>query len=61
MRFQVLEARRGRLRRKQWYARIVASNGEILFHSEGYSNRADAEWACEIVRANAAEADIEGA
>lgn len=59
MRFQVLEARRGRLRRKQWYARIVASNGEVLFWSEGYSNKADAIWACGLVQAGAPVADVE--
>jgi uncharacterized protein YegP (UPF0339 family) len=40
-------------------ARIVAANGEILFWTEVYTTRASARHACELVKANAANAPIQ--
>jgi uncharacterized protein YegP (UPF0339 family) len=43
---------------RQFYCRIVASNGQVLFTSETYYNKADAVNAASIVKAYAANAQI---
>jgi uncharacterized protein YegP (UPF0339 family) len=42
----------------QFYCRIVASNGEVLFTSETYHNKQDLVHAANVVRAYAAHAQI---
>lgn len=59
MRFVITRARRGVLRRNQWYARIIAANGRVLFTSESYNNRGDCEAACNTVRWEASAAGVE--
>ena len=54
MRFELIRTRIPR--RQRWRWRIVANNGQVLAHSEAYSNRADAVAAIETVRDNAATA-----
>ena len=51
MRFELIRSKLPR--RQRWRWRIVATNGQVLAHSEAYSNRADAVAAIEIVRDNA--------
>jgi len=41
----------------QFYCRIVASNGEVLFISETYHNKQDLVHAANVVRAYATSAD----
>jgi uncharacterized protein YegP (UPF0339 family) len=43
---------------RQFYCRIVASNGEVLFTSETYHNKQDLVHAANVVRAYAAHAQI---
>ncbi len=39
MRLEIYRARRGVLRRQQWRARVVSSNGKVLFaNAESYNN-----------------------
>ena len=42
----------------QFYCRIVASNGEVLFTSETYQTKKDLVYAADVVRAYAAHAQI---
>ena len=42
----------------QFYCRIVASNGEVLFTSETYPNKKDLVYAADVVRAYATSAQI---
>ena len=42
----------------QFYCRIVASNGEVLFISETYPNKKDLVYAADVVRAYATSAQI---
>ena len=42
----------------QYYCRIVASNGEVLFISETYQNKKDLVYAANVVRAYATSAQI---
>jgi uncharacterized protein YegP (UPF0339 family) len=42
----------------QYYCRIVASNGEVLFTSETYPNKKDLVYAADVVRAYATSAQI---
>ena len=42
----------------QFYCRIVASNGEVLFTSETYQNKQDLVHAANVVRAYATSAQI---
>jgi uncharacterized protein YegP (UPF0339 family) len=42
----------------QFYCRIVASNGEVLFISETYPNKQDLVYAADVVRAYATSAQI---
>ena len=51
--FQVHRAING-----QFYCRIVASNGEVLFISETYQNKKDLVYAANVVRAYATSAQI---
>jgi uncharacterized protein YegP (UPF0339 family) len=51
--FQVHRAING-----QYYCRIVASNGEVLFISETYHTKQDLVHASNVVRAYAAHAQI---
>ena len=51
--FQVHRAANG-----QFYCRIVASNGEVLFTSETYHNKRDLVYAADVVRAYATSAQI---
>ena len=51
--FQVHRAVNG-----QFYCRIVASNGEVLFTSETYPNKRDLVYAADVVRAYATSAQI---
>jgi uncharacterized protein YegP (UPF0339 family) len=51
--FQVHRAING-----QFYCRIVASNGEVLFISETYHNKQDVVHAANVVRAYATSAQI---
>ena len=51
--FQVHRAING-----QYYCRIVASNGEVLFTSETYQNTRDLVYAADVVRAYATSAQI---
>jgi uncharacterized protein YegP (UPF0339 family) len=43
---------------RQFYCRIVASNGEVLFISETYHNKQDLVHAANVVRAYATSAQI---
>ena len=43
---------------RQFYCRIVASNGEVLFTSETYHNKQDLVHAANVVRAYATSAQI---
>jgi uncharacterized protein YegP (UPF0339 family) len=43
---------------REFYCRIVASNGEVLFISETYHNKQDLVHAANVVRAYAAHAQI---
>ena len=43
---------------RQYYCRIVASNGEVLFTSETYPNKQDLVYAADVVRAYATSAQI---
>jgi uncharacterized protein YegP (UPF0339 family) len=43
---------------RQYYCRIVASNGQVLFTSETYFNKRDAVNAANLVKAYAAAAQI---
>ena len=54
MRFELIRSKLPR--RQRWRWRIVANNGQVLAHSEAYTNRADAVAAIETVRDNAATA-----
>lgn len=51
--FQVHRAING-----QFYCRIVANNGEVLFISETYQNKKDLVYAANVVRAYATSAQI---
>ena len=51
--FQVHRAING-----QFYCRIVANNGEVLFISETYHNKQDLVYAANVVRAYATSAQI---
>ena len=51
--FQVHRAVNG-----QFYCRIVASNGEVLFTSETYPNKKDLVYTADVVRAYATSAQI---
>lgn len=51
MRFELIRTKLPR--RQRWRWRIVANNGQVLAHSEAYTNRADAVAAIETVRDNA--------
>jgi uncharacterized protein YegP (UPF0339 family) len=51
--FQVHRAVNG-----QYYCRIVASNGEVLFTSETYQTKKDLVYAADVVRAYATSAQI---
>jgi uncharacterized protein YegP (UPF0339 family) len=51
--FQVHRAING-----QYYCRIVASNGEVLFTSETYQTKKDLVYAADVVRAYATSAQI---
>jgi uncharacterized protein YegP (UPF0339 family) len=51
--FQVHRAVNG-----QFYCRIVASNGEVLFTSETYQTKKDLVYAADVVRAYATSAQI---
>jgi uncharacterized protein YegP (UPF0339 family) len=42
----------------QYYCRIVASNGEVLFTSETYQTKKDLVYAADVVRAYATSAQI---
>ena len=42
-------SRRGPLRRVEWWFQIVAPNGRILAHSEGYQRRIDAQSAATLI------------
>ena len=42
----------------QYYCRIVASNGEVLFTSETHPNKKDLVYAADVVRAYATSAQI---
>jgi uncharacterized protein YegP (UPF0339 family) len=42
----------------QYYCRIVASNGEVLFTSETYPNKQDLVYVADVVRAYATSAQI---
>lgn len=42
----------------QFYCRIVASNGEVLFISETYPNKQELVYAADVVRAYATNAQI---
>ena len=42
----------------QFYCRIVASNGEVLFISETHPNKKDLVYAADVVRAYATSAQI---
>ncbi|WP_369696454.1 YegP family protein [Exiguobacterium aurantiacum] len=48
MNFQIDKTNKG-----EYYFRIVANNGKILAHSEGYINLNDCEHAIELIRKNA--------
>ena len=37
--YKVIAERSGRIIKQKFYVRIVASNGETLFHSEMYKNK----------------------
>ena len=41
-----------------YHARIVGGNNEIIFASQNYTAKASAKHACEVVKANAASAQI---
>jgi uncharacterized protein YegP (UPF0339 family) len=41
--FEIKRAKRGRLKRNQWRAVVKADNGKVLFGSESYNNRSDAD------------------
>ena len=43
---------------RQYYCRIVASNGEVLFTSETYHTKQDLVYAANVVRAYATSAQI---
>ena len=51
--FQVHRAING-----QFYCRIVASNGEVLFTSKPYPNKQDLVYAADVVRAYATSVQI---
>lgn len=53
MEFQLLDSSNG-----QVYSRIVAGNGQVLFTSETYVNKRDAQAAAQLVKDNAANAAI---
>jgi len=44
---------------KQWHCCLVANNNQIVFWTEGYANKTDAEYAAQWARANASQAPIE--
>ena len=46
-------------RNKQWYFRIVASNGKKVAHSEGYRNKSDCVKTANLLMANLSTAKIE--
>jgi hypothetical protein len=50
-RIEIYAGRRGLLKRKQWFARVVATaNGENVFRSsEGYNNQLDLVHICDRV------------
>lgn len=37
--------------KRQWYFRIVATNGKTVAQSEGYKNRLDCEDTCKSIKA----------
>jgi uncharacterized protein YegP (UPF0339 family) len=43
---------------KHYHARIKGSNGEIIFSSQNYQAKESAKHACEVVKAQAADAKI---
>ena len=43
---------------REFYCRIVASNGEVLFTSETYQTKKDLVYAADVVRAYATSAQI---
>jgi uncharacterized protein YegP (UPF0339 family) len=53
-----LYSRRTLLGGKRWFFRIRAANGEIVAQSEGYHNRSDCRATAQLLRAEAAEAEI---
>lgn len=44
------------LRGRRWYFRFVASNGETMAQSEGYTRKENAEKAVQSIKRRAAEA-----
>lgn len=42
------------LRGRRWYFRFVASNGETMVHSEGYTRKENAEKAVQSIKRRAA-------
>lgn len=58
MKFRVRRARRGLLRRPQFYVRIEFANGKTFANSETYNNRLDVFEAIDRVIRNVAVAEI---
>ncbi len=58
MRFEVVTAKRGVMRRNQYFFRVVADNGAVLAHSESYNNRMDVMNAVEVIRGAAKDAEV---
>jgi uncharacterized protein YegP (UPF0339 family) len=60
LKFQVYEARRGLMRRKQWRWRLKAANGRVVADSaESYNNKRDCLVMAQTIRDQVGGAPIE--
>lgn len=53
-----IEIRRSRRRRRQYFLRVIAANGEVLLHSENYHDKRDAIHAAALLIEQAADAPV---
>jgi len=53
VKFEIVKSDNGK-----WFFRIVAQNGNVLAHSQQYTEKASAKSTIESIRKNAAGADI---
>ena len=53
MKFEIVKSDNG-----TWFFRIVAQNGNVLAHSQQYTEKASAKSTVESIKKNAAEASV---